>query len=636
MKLVIFDWAIIVAFLAVSLIIGFVVSKRSGKNTTEYFLSGRSMPWWMLGMSMVATTFSTDTPNLVTDLVRQNGVANNWQWWVFLITGMLTVFIYAKLWRRSKVLTDMEFYEIRYSGKAAAFLRGFRALYLGIAFNVLAMAGVTLAAIKIGEIMLDLEPIWTVTIAGLVTVIFSAMGGFRGVILTDCILFVTAIFGSFVAAWFAIYHPAVGGLDNLVSHPNVVGKLQMLPSLDDKEMMITLLIIPIAVQWWSVWYPGSEPGGGGYIAQRMLAAKNEKHAIGATFFFNLAHYALRPWPWILVALASLIVYPDLASIKEAFPGVSESKIGHDLGYSAMLTHVPAGWLGLIMASLIAAYMSTISTHLNWGASYVVNDFYQRFISKNAGDKELVWVSRLTTVGLMVVAALIALAATNATQMFKIIIMFGAGTGLLFLLRWFWWRINAWAEVAAMVGSGVISLVFFFLRSVENQRVLEALGSGVISSAAEAREQLIFGWATYWDLPISVGLTTLVWLIVMYATRPTHDDKLISFYQLIKPAGSGWKTVINKAKDKGIVLEKSKEGSSISYGILCTVLGTLLVYSTLFGTGYAIYESYIKSCLLFAIAIGCCFLIYLFWPNIAYSDDTKDDHPDDTMPGSERI
>ena len=387
------DYVIIFGFFALVLGIGVYVSKQSGKNTAEYFLSGRSMPWWLLGFSMVATTFSTDTPNLVTDFVRTDGVSGNWGWWVFLLTGLLTVFVYAKLWRKSNVATDMEFYELRYGGKPAAFLRGFRSIYLGIIFNVMAMSAVTLAAIKIGQVMLGLSPIQTVLIAGSITMVFSAIGGFRGVVYTDFVLFFLAIIGAIGAAVYLVNMPEVGGLSNILENELVQSKMSILPDFSNTEALITVLIVPLAVQWWSAWYPGGEPGGGGYIAQRMLAAKNENHAVGATFFFNILHYALRPWPWILVALASLVVFPDLESIRQAFPNIEDSKLGHDLAYSAMLTKLPSGLLGIVLASLGAAYMSTISTHLNWGSSYVVNDFYKQQINKNASEKELVNVGR---------------------------------------------------------------------------------------------------------------------------------------------------------------------------------------------------------------------------------------------------
>lgn len=407
------DYAIIIGFFATTLIVGLLVAKKSGKSSSEYFLSGRNMPWWLLGISMVATTFSTDTPNLVTDIVRNQGVSGNWVWWAFLITGLLTVFVYAKLWRKSEVNTDIEFYELRYGGKPAKFLRGFRAVYLGVIFNVMAMSAVTLAAIKIGQIMLGLTPLETIGYAGLVTVIFSTIGGFKGVVYTDFILFFAAMAGGIGAAYYCVNLPEVGGMEGLMANEAVIDKINILPDFNDTTTLITLLIIPLAVQWWSAWYPGAEPGGGGYIAQRMLAAKDENHAIGATFFFNALHYALRPWPWILVALASIVVYPDIASIHEAFPNIVESKLGDDLAYSAMLTKLPSGLLGLVMASLIAAYMSTISTHLNWGSSYVVNDFYARYVKPKASQKELVNVGRISTVLLMVVSSGVALLLTNA-------------------------------------------------------------------------------------------------------------------------------------------------------------------------------------------------------------------------------
>ena len=455
------DWGIIISFFVIVLGIGIWVSKSSGKNTSEFFLSGKSMPWWLLGFSMVATTLSTDTPLLVTDIVRKDGVSGNWVWWAFLITGMLTVFVYAKLWRKSNVNTDMEFYELRYGGKPAEFLRGFRSLYLGFIFNVIVMSVVTLAAIKIGGIMLGLTP-WEVVIStSIVIVIFSAVGGFKGVVYTDFILFVIAMIGAFAAAYYAVNLPEVGGLRNLLSNEVVQSKMPMLPDFGDTNRIIPLLIIPLAVQWWSSWYPGAEPGGGGYIAQRMLAAKNENHAVGATFFFNIMHYAIRPWPWILVALASLVIYPDIPSLHAAFPDIPLDKLGNDMAYPAMLNYLPAGLIGLVLASLMSAYMSTISTHLNWGSSYIVNDFYRRFVKPKASEKELVMVGRLSTVIMMAISTYFALNLQNAKQIFDIIILFGAGTGLLFILRWFWWRINSWSEISAMFASGIISLYFNF-------------------------------------------------------------------------------------------------------------------------------------------------------------------------------
>ncbi|HCR55039.1 MAG TPA: Na+:solute symporter, partial [Cytophagales bacterium] len=399
------DWIIIIAFLSFSLIIGLLNSKRASESASEFFLSSRSMPWWLLGISMVATTFSADTPNLVTDIVRKNGVSGNWVWWAFLLTGMLTVFVYAKLWRRSGVVTDLEFYELRYGGKSAAFLRGFRALYLGVFFNIVIMASVSLAAIKIGGVMMGLTPVQTLLIATIITVAYSSLGGLRSVLITDFFQFLIAMVGSVAATVYIINQPMVGGLDNLFSQASVTSKLSFLPDFSDTSTLIPLLILPLAVQWWSVWYPGAEPGGGGYIAQRMLSAKNEKNALTASLIFNITHYALRPWPWILIALASLVVFPDLISLQKAFPHIPADKINDDLAYPAMLTFLPAGLMGMLIASLVAAYMSTISTHLNWGSSYVVHDFYKRFLKPEASEKELVAVGRISTVVLAIFSAL---------------------------------------------------------------------------------------------------------------------------------------------------------------------------------------------------------------------------------------
>ncbi|MEM8998662.1 MAG: sodium:solute symporter family protein [Bacteroidota bacterium] len=587
------DYSLIFGFFAIVLFIGIYVSKKSGKNTSEYFLSGRNMPWWLLGFSMVATTFSTDTPNLVTDFVRTDGVSGNWGWWAFLLTGLLTVFVYAKLWRRSDVATDMEFYDIRYGGKPAHFLRGFRSIYLGIVFNVMAMSAVTLAAIKIGQVMLGLTPMETVLIGGTVTVTFSAIGGFRGVVYTDFILFFVAIVGAVGAAVYLVNLPEVGGVQQIINHENVKGKLAILPNFDDTEALIGLLIIPLAVQWWSAWYPGGEPGGGGYIAQRMLAAKNENHAIGATFFFNILHYALRPWPWILVALASLVVYPDLASIQAAFPNVEESKLGQDLAYSAMLTKLPSGLLGIVLASLGAAYMSTISTHLNWGSSYVVNDFYKQQVNTKATEKELVNVGRITTVILMVLSAIFALALTNATQLFDIIIMFGAGTGLIFILRWFWWRINAWSEIVAMFFSGMISLLFW--------RFEERL---FIGDAAMFPE-----WSKF---PLVVLLTTIVWLAVTFLTQPESNEVLFKFYKKTQPGGPGWATIRAAAKDQGVDLDENTEKWSVPSGILAMLLGCILVYGCLFATGNWIYGNYALAGGLTVLVVVSAFLLRTVW------------------------
>jgi SSS family solute:Na+ symporter len=566
------DISLIVLFFSITLFIGIYVSKKSGKNSTEFFLSGRTMPWWLLGLSMVATTFSTDTPNLVTDIVRTNGVSGNWVWWAFLITGLLTVFVYAKLWRKSNVKTDLEFYELRYGGKPAKFLRKFRALYLGVIFNVITMSAVTLAAIKIGGIMLGLEPWQTVISAGLITVIFSAVGGFKGVVYTDFILFFVAMGGAIWAAVYLVNLQEVGGLEALLAHENVADKLSILPDFNNTESLITLLVIPLAVQWWSSWYPGAEPGGGGYIAQRMLAAKDANHAIGATFFFNIMHYALRPWPWIIVALASLVVFPDIASISEAFPNISQDKLGHDLAYSAMLTKLPSGLLGIVLASLIAAYMSTISTQLNWGSSYIVFDFYKQQINPKATEKKLVAVGRISTVLLMILSAGLALLMQNAMEIFEMMLLFGAGTGLIFILRWFWWRINSWTEITAMFASGILSIT---LKTTPLGDYLFAAESGVLPS-----------WG---EIPFVVFVTTLIWVIATFVTKPESKEVLNSFYERTQPGGPGWTKVIKQAAEEGIeIVHNKNEGWNVPSGILAMLLGCVLIYSCMFTTGYWIY------------------------------------------------
>lgn len=599
------DYIIIISFFLTTLIIGLVVSKRSGKDTAEYFLSGRNMPWWLLGFSMVATTFSTDTPNLVTDIVRQDGVAGNWVWWAFLLTGLLTVFVYAKLWRKSNVTTDMEFYTLRYSGKPASFLRGFRSIYLGVVFNIIAMAAVNLAAIKIGQIMLGLSPIQTVLIGGLVTTFFSSVGGFRGVIYTDFVLFFVAIIGAIGAAYYLVNLPEVGGLSNLVTHPNVSDKLSFFPDFSNAEALIGVLIIPLAVQWWSSWYPGAEPGGGGYIAQRMLAAKNENHAIGATFFFNIMHYALRPWPWILVALASLIMYPDIASIQEAFPNIESDKLGHDLAYSAMLTKLPAGLLGLVLASLGAAYMSTLSTHLNWGSSYVVNDFYKQQIKKDASEKELVNVGRITTVVLMVASAVFALFLTNAKQLFDIILMFGAGTGLVYILRWFWWRINAWSEISVMFSAMLIPLILTFTP-------LGDILFGYVQDSGEIVSGVFPSWFRFIAMVI---ITSIVWVVTTYLTKPEPKETLRSFYENIQPGGPGWKKVIDEANADGVEIIKDRGKWTVPSGILAMLLGCVLVYTCLFTVGNLLYGDYSMAAFTAFIAVTSGFLLIRVWRSL---------------------
>lgn len=580
------DWSIVVLFMALSLGIGLAVSRRAGRGSAEFFLSGREMPWWLLGISMVATTFSAGTPNFVTDIVRQHGVAGNWVWWAFLLTGMTTVFIYARLWRRSGVMTDIEFYELRYSGKPAAFLRGFRALYLGLVFNIVVMGSATLAVIKVAGAMLGTNPLETVVVAGGVTVIFSMMGGLSAVLWTDFLMFAVAMGGSIAAAVYVLNLDGVGGLSGLLAHAAVQPKLSMFPDWHDPETLLPVFIIPLVVQWWSVWYPGSEPGGGGYIAQRMLAAKNETHATGATLLFNIAHYALRPWPWILVALVSLVVFPDLESLQAAFPKMASGVVKHDLAYPAMMTLLPNGLQGLVLASLMAAFMSTLSTHLNWGSSYVVNDFYTRFVRPEASQREQVFVGRLSTLVIMVAGSALGLWLSNALQAFQIILQIGAGTGLLFILRWFWWRINSFSEIAAMIVSFVVAIG------------LEVWGPASLPP-----------WQ---KMTIGVGLTTACWLAVTFVTRPTDEAKLRSFYLAIRPGGPGWRAVLERAAAEGVPLEQPGQPWNVPLGILCSVIGCVAVYAALLATGYWIYWQTVPATVLTAVAAIASFLMMKTW------------------------
>lgn len=585
MQLTSLDWAIIIAFLAVSLVVGLMSARKAGGSYAEYFLSGRSMPWWLLGVSMVATTFSADTPNLVTDFVRNDGVGGNWRWWAFLLTGMLTVFVYARLWRRSGVQTDLEFYELRYSGKAAAFLRGFRAIYLGVLANCLIMATVILAAMKIGGIF-GFSRAESALVACGITVIYSSLGGLRGVILTDFLQFIVAMAGSIWAAYAVVNHPQIGGLQALLSHENVQQHLNILPNLSDPAVWVPLLLIPLAVQWWSVWYPGAEPGGGGYIAQRMLSAKDERNAIGATLFFNIAHYALRPWPWILVALSSLIIFPDLDALRAAFPEMAGKVIKDDLAYPAMLQLLPAGLVGLVLASLASAFMSTISTHLNWGASYVVNDFYKRFLDPDLSEKGEVTVGRITTFILMGIAIVVAFYLENAMQGFDILLKIGAGTGLIFLLRWFWWRINPYSELTAMVVSFAVALYFEFLHP----------------SPMPEHMQLVWG----------VLVTTAAWLAVTLLTPASSMERLADFVRHIRPHAAGWKPVLQWASTNGQPLAGEATGKLTSE-LLLAFIGCITVYAALFATGFWIYGDTLPALLGTAVTIAGGWLLFRLFP-----------------------
>ncbi|MED5426492.1 MAG: sodium:solute symporter family protein [Candidatus Neomarinimicrobiota bacterium] len=546
------DWIIVGVYFAVSLIVGIWVSKQAGQDTKSFFLAGRNMPWWLLGVSMVATTFSTDTPNLVTDLVRQNGVSGNWAWWAFLLTGMLTVFVYANLWHRSGVLTDIEFYELRYSGKAAAFLRGFRALYLGLVFNVLVMGAVSLAAVKFGEIVLGWPGWMTLTIACSITLAYSALGGLKAVIITDFVQFTLAMIGSIWGMFYILGLPEIGGLSNLISHANVTDKIALFPDLSNPNVWVPVLLVPLAVQWWASYYPGSEPGGGGYIAQRMFSAKDEQNAVGATFLFNVAHYALRPWPWILIALSSLVIFPELTDLQQAFPNLPADKLGHDVAYPAMLTLLPSGLLGLVAASLIAAFMSTMSTQVNLGASYLVNDFYHRFIKPKASEKELVMAGRLFSVVSIILGGGLGLLLSSAGQIFTLLLMIGAGTGLIYILRWFWWRINAYTEIVAMVSSLIIAGYFNF------------------------GDSTLEGWQ---KIVVGAGLTTIVWITATYFTSPDEEKTLQNFVKKVKPGGPGWSKYTK---------EPSSAPWPVPRGVLCMTLGCIAIYGILIGVGQLLY------------------------------------------------
>ncbi len=550
------DWTIVVVSIAVCFVPAVLMARRAGSSTAEFFTSGRSAPWWLIGVSMVATTFSTDTPNLVTDLVRTGGVANNWQWWAFLLTGMATVFFFARLWRRSGVLTDLEFYELRYGGRAASLVRGFRAIYLGLFFNCFIMASVNLAAAKIANVVLGWPMGKTLIICAVLNVVFAATGGLWGVMYVDLIQFGIAMTGAIAVAYFSLAQPEVGGLAGLVDRlPHET--LALVPDFGNWGLALSIFIIPLTVQWWSVWYPGAEPGGGSYVAQRMLAARSERDALGGTLLFNATHYALRSWPWILVALASLLVFPDLQSIRTAFPNVDPGLVGHDMAYPAMLKFLPHGFLGIMIAGMLAAYVSTLVTHLNWGASYLVHDFWRRFIRPGRDEAHYVMMGRMITVVLMAFAASLTFVLDSAQQAFQLLLSIGAGTGLLYLLRWFWWRINAWCEIVAMVVSFMVAIGIF---------VAQKQGVAIPSTTA---------------LLTTVAVTSLAWVVTALVTPAEPREVLVAFYRKIRPAGPGWADIRREAN-----LPASPD--SLPQQFLAWTLGCLAVYGTLFGTGSWLY------------------------------------------------
>jgi len=567
MHLAALDWIVIVVILLICFVPALFYSRRAGKNTAEFFASGRSVPWWLAGLSMVATTFSSDTPNLVTDIVRRNGVAGNWVWWAFTLTGVATVFFYARLWRRSGVLTDLEFYELRYSGKAAGFVRGFRSVYLGLFFNCIIMATVNLAACKIAAVLFGLPRWQTLLFIFCLNVAFATISGLWGVLVIDMIQFFIKMTAVIAAAFFAV--KAVGGLPAMVSNlsaaagPNGVHFLNILPDFKNNwDIALAVFIMPIAVQWWATWYPGAEPGGGSYIAQRMLASKSEKDSLGAVLFFNVAHYVLRPWPWILVGLCSLIVFPQLSDIQKAFPHLDPALIGHDIAYPAMLKFLPVGFLGLMVGGLIAANSSTILTHLNWGASYLVHDFYRRFLNRSAPEKHYVRAGRIVTVGLFVCASGMVFLLETAKDSFDIILQVGAGTGLLYLVRWFWWRVNAWCEVVAMASSFLVSIGVLILRK-----------AGV-------------GIPTHYALMGTVAVTTVCWVATAFLGPQTDKKTLIDFYRKIRPFGPGWKPVQAEAGIDDAGTRARHE--SIPMALLGWSTGVATIWSSLFLVGNILY------------------------------------------------
>jgi Na+/proline symporter len=585
MQLQTLDWIIVAASILICFVPALFFARRSGESTSEFFASGRSVPWWLAGLSMVATTFSSDTPNWVTEQVRKFGVAGNWQWWSQALTGLATVFFFARLWRRSGVMTDLEFYELRYSGREASLVRGFRAVYLGLFFNCFIMGMVTLAACKIANILFGLPAWQTIVICGVLNVVFAAHSGLWGVLVIDMVQFFIKMTAVFAAAWFSLVEvgrrlagdasvtaglkalygalwdkQVVTGASGAPTMSTYDGSgqrvLEMLPNFAFEELALMIFILPMAVSWWANWYPGAEPGGGSYIAQRMLASKSEKDSLGGTLFFNVAHYVMRPWPWIVTALCSIIVYPDLASIQAAFPGADPALIGHDSAFPAMLKFMPVGFIGLMVGGLIAANSSTILTHLNWGSSYLVHDFYRRFLVKDAAESHYVNAGRVSTVLLYLVAALLSLTMSSAQQAFQVLLSIGAGTGLIYVARWYWWRVSARCEIVAMVMSLVTSVAVPLL----------------LPDIGFAKTTLI-----------QVGITTVSWVIVAFIGPRTDLATLAEFCRKVRPAGPGWKAVRDAA---GIPEESS--GSSAGMALLGWIMGTVSIWSALFALGHFLY------------------------------------------------
>ena len=537
------DWIAIVGFFVILVGIALICSRRAGKDAKDFFLSGRSMPWWLVGVSMCAATTSTNSANMFTEFIRNSSLGENWKWWAFLLTGMLTVFVYSKLWVRSGAKSDIEFYELRYSGRAAAFLRGFRAIYLGLIFNVITTGLVILAAIKIGQTLFGVSQTTVVLVTAIAGIIYSGLGGLRGAIYTDFFLFAIIMVGAVVGMHYALNLPEVGGFAKMMSNPVVQAHLSFFPDPGNADLFVAVFVIPVAIQWWNVWYPGSEPGGGGYIVQRMLSAKSENHCVVGSVFYNVMNYAIRPWPWYLTAFASLIVFPDLASLQKAFPNVDPSLVKGDLAYPAMLTFVPSGWLGVVAASMMGALFSTVAAHLSMGSNYIANDFWKRFVRPDASERELVRVGRASTVVLMTLSCLVAPLLISAGAVFNLILQIGAGTGLIYLLRWFWMRINAWSELTAMAVSFVVAV---FL-----QLVYPHLGGPELAS--------------WHRLLVVMAVTTVAWVGVTLLTKPTDAARQAAFRNRVRA-----------------------NGHDIAWGLLAMTLACACVYALMFAVGYWIY------------------------------------------------
>ena len=572
MTLELSDWLIVALYFLASAAIALVYTRRASESLEEYFASGRALPWWLAGTSMVATTFAADTPLVVAGLVSKYGVAGNWLWWNGAISGILTVFFFARLWRRAGVLTDLEFAEIRYGGKPAAVLRGFRALYLALPINLIIMGWVTRAMVTILQISLDINP-WTAALLLFgVTALYTIFSGLWGVVVTDTFQFVVKMGGVIVLAYYAV--ESIGGLDVMVEKSSAhFGSYEaafgVIPPIDQAWMPVSTLAVFLAVQWWATWYPGAEPGGGGYVAQRILAAKDERHGLLATLWFQIAHYALRPWPWILVGFVALIRYPGLANPEEGYVRV-------------MVDVLPSPLKGLLIATFAAAYMSTIGTHLNWGASYLVSDVYLRFIKPDASRRAQVIASRIATVTLMLLSLVVMAFLTSVEQGWKILIGLGAGTGAVFILRWYWWRINAWSEISAMAASFVIAIVLHFL----------GVNAADTSSSDYALAMLI-----------TVGISSLVWVSVTLLTPPEPDEVLDAFYRRVRPGGRGWRRVAGRL---------GFQGDQIPGGVLSWVnwvAGVAAVYASLFGLGAFLTGRPRAGVVYTIVAIGAFLLIY---------------------------